>query len=390
MEFPAVSQSRKEFWSAPQYTRNGMLLFTVIFGFFGLHHLLLRSPQTGLLMLLANTALMGYPWLYDVIQLLPESWGGHGTENLNKYGMGHAFGALGLGQGMWLPDDYKAPDKEPPDAPPSPWWFFFFVLALPFTFMAPLLGGDHWGAIAKLGYNFIFFGWIMGMCAFVYDLFYVLLKPADLFAFGLKRFFPWTIFMDKDGHSPSITGVRPPVPDPCPPQDGFFIGLLKFLSIDLFKFVISISLPVLKIVNPPLAMSLEPVLQSASGAGAIGNAALAVAGAAKNIGTATIQVADTATDVAVETIEDTGKVIKSVGKLAGNIDAATHKGLNATPTLPAAALKQLGGGQSSSFSALDYAAAGTIAAVIGGAFLLSAGRSYGGLSQDKGDSPPNA
>ena len=53
-EFPAVSQTRREFWDGPQYNRQAMWLFTLFFGFFGLHHLLLRSPQTAIMVFLAN------------------------------------------------------------------------------------------------------------------------------------------------------------------------------------------------------------------------------------------------------------------------------------------------------------------------------------------------
>ena len=372
-----------------------MLLFTVFFGFFGLHHLMLRSPQTALLMFFTNVILVGYPWFYDIIQLLPEEWGGHGINNLNTYGMGHAFGTLGLAQGMWLPDDYTPPKKEPEDAPPNPWWFVLFCVTLPFTFLAPLFGGDNFGALAKLGYNFFFFGWFLGMCAFAYDLFYLLLKPADIFAFGLKRFFPWTLFgMDKDGHSPSITGFRPPIPDLCPPADNFFVGTLKFF--------IRFSLPILYAVNPAAAMTVESAVSSAgSGAGVVGNAAEAFAESAKQLSNAAITSADIATNTASAVIKDGSKIAGTIGTLAGSLDelgsaALTHQ-IPLTPAgLPAgiphalplaAALVQKGGGQS--FSPLDYAAFGTITAVIGGAFILAAGRSYG-AGEYKGDSPPNA
>lgn len=390
MEFPAVSQSRKEFWSAPQYTRSGMLLFTVFFGFFGLHHLMLRSPQTAFFMIIANFFMFGYPWLYDIIQLLPESWGGHGTENLNKYGMGHAFGALGLGQGMWLPDEYigdSRPEQDPEakDAPPSPWWFVLYVLFLPFTFFAPWFGGDNWGALAKLGYNFFWFGWFLGMCAFAYDLFYLLLKPADLFAFGLKRFFPWTFFMDKDNHSPAITGIRPPIPDPCPPSDNFLVSILKFF--------LRLIMPILYFINPALALSLEGAISSAAaGAGVIGDVAEAVTQSAKQVSNAAITSAGIATDTVTAVIEDGSKIAKTVGKLAGNMDTIGTVALSHPLPISSPLSKlplQQGGGSKQSFSALDYTAFGTIAAVVGGAFLLSAGRSYG-VGEDKGDSPPNA
>ena len=107
-EFPAVSQSRKEFWAKPQYTKSGMWWFTLVFGFFGLHHFLLRSPQTGLIFLIANIISLGYLWFYDLIQLSSEDKGGVSHDSpdkhsLDKHGLSWGFGALGLAKGMWIP-----------------------------------------------------------------------------------------------------------------------------------------------------------------------------------------------------------------------------------------------------------------------------------------------
>jgi len=103
-EFPAVSQSRIEFWNKPQFTQSGMWWFTLIFGMFGLHHLYLRSPQTALIFFIANCVSLGYLWAYDLTQL--SSAGGYTTEILNKHGLAHPWGAMGLAQGMW-----KEPEK---------------------------------------------------------------------------------------------------------------------------------------------------------------------------------------------------------------------------------------------------------------------------------------
>ena len=98
-EFPAVSQTRVEFWNEAQYTQSGMWWFTLFFGFFGLHHLYLRSPQTALIYFIANCISLGYPWIYDLVQL--SSGGGENLSSLNKHGLAHPWGALGLAQGMW-------------------------------------------------------------------------------------------------------------------------------------------------------------------------------------------------------------------------------------------------------------------------------------------------
>lgn len=365
MEFPAVSQSRKEFWSEPQYTRGGMLLFTVVFGFFGLHHLLLRSPQTALVMFIANIFLLGYPWIYDIVQLLPESWGGHGVETLNTYGMGHAFGPLGLAQGMWLPDSGDTQSSK--DSPPNPWFFFLYVLLLPIGLLASLIAGDTWGAFGKFGYlTFLPLGWFLGFLSLLYDYYHVFLKPGDLLVFGAKRFFPWTLFgMSKDGQSPNITGKRN-TPE-CPPGDNWFTGTLKFF--------IRLALPVLYFINPAFAMSLETGITSVgTGAGVIGDTAAALANAAT-------KTTHAATGVVTTVLEDGTKIAKTVGSLAGELESVGSAKLTS--------LTQVGGGEKNPRTPLDYLAFGTIGAVIGGAFLLSAGRSYGSRHV-AGDTPPNA
>jgi TM2 domain-containing membrane protein YozV len=97
-EFPAVSQTRVEFWKQPQFTKSGMWWFTLIFGFFGLHHLYLRSPQTAIIFLIANFFSLGFLWFYDLIQL---SNVGESLENLNRHGLNTHLYNMGLAQGMW-------------------------------------------------------------------------------------------------------------------------------------------------------------------------------------------------------------------------------------------------------------------------------------------------
>ena len=400
MEFPAVSQTRIEFWGKPQYTRNGMLILTVVLGFFGVHHLMLRSPQTALVMLIANFMLMGYPWLYDIIQLLPESWGGLGVEKLNKYGMGHAFGSLGLAQGMWLPDESLIPKSVTnavgmtqagggnlQEDPPSPLWFIAYCVFFPITFLAVLLGGDMWGAFAKFGFlTFIPLGWVLTIIASAYDLFYLFVKPADLFVFGLKRFFPWTLFgMDKDGHSKNITGVRS-VPT-CPPQGNFLTNILDFF--------LRLLLPVLWFINPAAAMSVEQGLSSAAtGVGTVGSVAEAFTASAQKVSDAAIATADIAADTASAVVRDGSKVFKTVGKLSEMMDGINPATLAAKTTDLAkqhAMAQMKGGGDSSSFSIMDYVAFGGVAALLGGGFLLTAGRSlFPDVNSGPSDTPPNA
>jgi hypothetical protein len=398
MELPAVSQTRIEFWKTPQFTQNGMWWFTLFFGFFGLHHLLLRSPQTAILFAIVNMMSLGYLWFYDLIQL--STSGGHTTESLNKYGMAHPWGPLGLAQGMWMTpeeaNNNSKESKESKDSPPSPWWFFAYALLLPISPLAQFIAGDKQNALSRFGFlTVIPFGFLLYGCAMAYDYWSLLGKPADLAVFGTKRFFPFTMLgYHSDGHSPNIT-VKQELPEPqCPPAGNWFLGAV----FEIIKFVLRFALPILYVVNPPLALSLDQALNAtAASGGKIANTAKVVVEAAKTTAETAVTVADTAADSAMKIAEDGSKVIQSVGKLAGNMQdlskgpMAKAEGMMADPMK---LLKQAGGGtptpsaDKSTKSPLDWLAGGGIAAVVVGGFLLAGGRRFlNGVQQD--DSPPD-
>jgi len=220
MEFPAVSHTRVEFWQERHYTRNGMWYFTLFFGLFGLHHLILKSPQTALIMVIANIFLLGYPWLYDLVQL---SSGGLGEEELNLFGMAHPFGPLGLAKGMWA-STCDFPSSSPyKDLTISekPWTFFMYCLLCPIGIIGSLIVGDYSNAIARFmnifPLGFVIVGYLFEIVCVICDIFIVLFKPVELI-FGIKRpfFFRTSLIdniiypgltMDKDGHSPRLMPV---------------------------------------------------------------------------------------------------------------------------------------------------------------------------------------
>jgi hypothetical protein len=64
----SVAASHIALWGEPQFTRFGMFWFTVFFGWFGAHHLMLRSPLTAFLFFLTNTFMGGYWYFFDLIK----------------------------------------------------------------------------------------------------------------------------------------------------------------------------------------------------------------------------------------------------------------------------------------------------------------------------------
>jgi TM2 domain-containing membrane protein YozV len=213
MEFPAVSHTRVEFWQERHYTRNGMWWFTLFFGFFGLHHLMLKSPQTAVLVVLGNIFFLGLPWLYDLVQL--SSWGLDDRE-LNTYGLDHPFGTMGLAKGMWKPTDnfvdtspYK--DNTSSKIPLSYLFYSAFVWCSP---IASLAAGDSKSFFIRI-VQFILISVYEVICI-IFDIITLIFMPGTLI-FGIKR--PWLFanrFMDhiwpglsfsNDGYSPNIMPV---------------------------------------------------------------------------------------------------------------------------------------------------------------------------------------
>ena len=224
MEFPAVSHTRAEFWKEKHYTRNGMWWFTLFFGWFGLHHLLLKSPQTAVMVYFGNKLLLGYPWLYDLIQL--SSWG-LTDEELYLFGMDSPFGALGLAKGMWVASD-PIPDPISIDSgdkdrthSAKPWAFFFYCLLCPIGIVASLIVGDYGNAMARFfnifPLSYLYVGYLLEFVCIICDICIVLFKPVELI-FGIKRPFLFRssimdyvlypgLTMNKDGYSPNIMPV---------------------------------------------------------------------------------------------------------------------------------------------------------------------------------------
>jgi TM2 domain-containing membrane protein YozV len=220
MEFPAISHTREEFWKEKHYTRNGMWWFTLFFGWFGLHHLLLKSPQTAVLVYFGNKLLLGYPWLYDLIQL--SSWGLK-DEELELFGMDSPFGALGLAKGMWVSSDglpSRNTDKNRTHSA-KPWAFFFYCLLCPIGIVASLIVGDYGNAMARFfnifPLSYLMVGYLLEFVCIICDICIVLFKPVELI-FGIKRPFLFRssmmdyvlypgLTMNKDGFSPNIMPV---------------------------------------------------------------------------------------------------------------------------------------------------------------------------------------
>ena len=393
MEFPATSQSRIEFWKEPQYTQAGMWWFTLLFGAIGLHHLLLRSPQTWALFLLVNTVTLGYWWFYDLIQL--SSVGG---VDLNTYGLGTPWGAAGIAQGMWMDAKGKAttqtggasplaaasaataaasavinptaaaakavtqtaaaaipnsasevgtvvanllptstlpdPSRKGPQPAPSPWFFFFYALLLPIGPLSQALAGDTMGAMGRfLDLTVIPFGFLFHALAVLYDYFILLIKPGELFVDGTKRFAPFTwAGWDTAGHSPNLT-TWADMPG-CPPET--MLQTLVGAAGDAVRAPLVLGLPALELASiaSPAASSMVSAIHTLiDPALTAAKASMGAAQEAVNIAASGAKTAVAKADEAIGVAQEVGTLVETT---AGSVQAARGQLASFNPAQAAA------------------------------------------------------
>lgn len=371
-EFPAVSQSRVEWWGSPQYTRKGMLIFTVLLGFLGLHHFYLRSPQTGFLFIFFNILSLGYWYFFDIIQLATND-----VDTLNKYGLDiPMWGAAGIAQGMWkckaqaqAEGEQKGGGSEFTEAP-NPIWFLLYAILLPILPLSRMLVGDTYNSlIAVLNLTVIPFGWIMNILSGAYDYINMILFPGDLFYNGIKRPFPFTVLgWSKDGFSKRITGREKSAAE-CE-DDSVFVRV--------FKGLLRSFLPIMERFLPAeLTMALRSAIAVKE---QVVDKAIATVETGVKVGT---QVAQLATEVPV-----------AFGSgLAGAQQAVLNEAMKGASSRVNAGLMRGGGKVDDSFGGMDILALGGLGALIGGALLLNVGRSFADAVQSyRGptDIPPPA
>lgn len=223
-----VEHTKGEYWGGTQIDIKYLKWATVLGGFFGLDHLLLRSPTTAFFKLLANIFSLGYFYWYDLLQFTVEA------DTVKEKGLRIPFmGDVGLGAGM-----FHADGKTPaPATSPKPFLFAAYCIAVLIGFgLDFLIAGDFPGAAAKIFSIFpliLFFFtpifWVFTGLWYVYTIvrtyFYtgstVLSKDTSNKSRGVAHFFPFSLLM-KPYYIPSgkFIPVEPEQPD-CDRPLGF-------------------------------------------------------------------------------------------------------------------------------------------------------------------------
>lgn len=194
-----------KFWGGTVLPYWVLMVFTILpTGFFGLDHLLFRSPSTAALKFIVNLFTLGLWYSYDVVQVFTDK------QFIKEYGLSKPqSGPAGLGldyfSGITKEKDKLGPSKS------SVLSIVFFVLYL-FLAFAPFgasnfIAGDTEGGIAKFLLSFGPWGliWIpfLFIAAF-FEVFRNLTEPQKIFTEGAVRPTPINFLLSSTGYSPNI------------------------------------------------------------------------------------------------------------------------------------------------------------------------------------------
>lgn len=183
-------------WGGTQLNPGLLKATSVLGGFFGLDHLLLRSPRTALFKFIFNLISFGFWYWYDILQVFFDE------ASVKEFGYTiPILGPVGLGAGI-LADPSKSPA---PEGTPSPWLFLAYMLLVfvPLGFSS-FLAGDFRGGAAKFLLTWSVWFTILGLVWTIYSGIYAVLNTESLLTKGTDRLFPTTLFMDPYGPAPNL------------------------------------------------------------------------------------------------------------------------------------------------------------------------------------------
>ena len=306
--------TQRSYWGGPWYRYWTLMLITVFGGFFGLDHVYLRSPVTGMLKFVLNILSLGLWYVYDLLQIFGEQ------DSVMKHGLSiPIFGAAGIGSGMFVDDQPTAT----PSKSPLRYLAYLMLVWLPFGFDM-YIAGDTNGALAKFMAAFFMILWPISLLWSALTIGKAYFTPRAIFEQGTTRMFPFSWVMDANGRS--VLGPKDvPTPedgDTCDPGgiNGVFssiIGTITGILSPLFQAVVNVVLPGLV---PATTAATTAVQAGATAATKIaessGELASAVIDAAKNPAAQSVGMASTLVQKAPEALAAGPSLVSGVtGKL---------------------------------------------------------------------------
>lgn len=300
--------TRSEFWGGPAIPYWILAVFTVMFGFVGLDHILLRSPTTAFIKFIFNIFTLGLWYFYDIVQVMSDK------EKVMNFGLtAPLYGPLGIGAGMFTDNQPDAPKST------SPWRFLLYsmLVFLPFG-VDSFVGGDTAGGVIKFICTIIPIFWPILFFWMVLSVGRVYLFPKPLFTEGIDRPFPVNFFVDKKGQS--LLGPKP-IPEESDEFNSNYHGFLAYLP----PYIRSI----LTFILPGLIPAVDSGLIAAkAGANAVTAGFTAAEKAAETAGKAiegTKQVIEAATSVAATAASGIPAIVGQGPQLASAVTGSLEK-----------------------------------------------------------------
>ena len=223
-------------WGGSQIEPTTFKIIAVLFGFFGLDHLLLRSPMTAILKFIVNLLSLGFWYWYDVLQVFTD------FDNFKKYGYSiPIFGPSGLGAGL-VHDSNK--EKAPENAP-SPFYFLAFALTslIPYG-ISHVIAGDYTGAFLKFVLSVSFFTFLFGWLWAFYTFGNMVFNSKSLFENGVDRLFPVSVFVGQYGPAPNLEAIK--LQEESPEEKAGFLATVSKYAGFLFNFIMDKLFPPVK------------------------------------------------------------------------------------------------------------------------------------------------
>ncbi len=235
-------------WGGTQIDPTVFKIITVVFGFFGLDHLLLRSPITAILKFLVNLVSLGFWYWYDILQVFTD------FDNFKKYGYSlPIFGPAGLGAGLI----HQTGTPKAPEENPSPFYFVAFALTalIPYG-LSHVIAGDYLGAFLKFTLSVSFFTFLFGWLWAAYTFGNMIFNSKSLFQNGTDRLFPLSFLFGQFGPAHRLKPFTPPEPvnkeSDCPPG---------FLDI-LWSYIILLPKTLYDLLFPPVKKVVEVTIET--------------------------------------------------------------------------------------------------------------------------------
>lgn len=266
LKYPQYTSGK--FWGGTVLPFWVLLLFTTmpLTGFFGIDHLLFRSPSTALLKFLTNMVTFGFWYFYDIVQVYSDK------KFIKNYGLSKPFtGPAGLAL-----DYFSGVTGEKESLGPSKSGIISLLLfiAYLFTTLAPFgisnfIAGDVDGGIGKFLLSFGVWGFFWVPFLFIAGLFEVFRNMTDtqkIFTEGVLRPTPLNFIMSSTGYSPNI--MNPESIDKAKEKnkfvwyDTFIKPLLNLFGITDPKEVLDTTKCQ---VVPPIKQTVEAATTAASG-----------------------------------------------------------------------------------------------------------------------------